>query len=70
MLIYIYLTCICPPFQLTSNINKPEMSHITRNQSQKYGPLWELNPRPLAPKARIIPLDQTAVYTIQLDFYT
>ena len=36
------------------------MSEITRNQSQKYGPLWELNPRPLAPKARIIPLDQTA----------
>ena len=40
------------------------MSEITRNQSQKYGLLWELNPRPLAPKARIIPLDQTAVYTL------
>ena len=25
-----------------------------------FGPLGELNPRPLAPKARIIPLDQTA----------
>ena len=24
------------------------------------GPVWELNPGPLAPKARIIPLDQQA----------
>ena len=27
------------------------------------GPLRESNPRPLAPKARIIPLDQAALYT-------
>ena len=27
---------------------------------KKYGPLRELNPGPLAPEARIIPLDQVA----------
>lgn len=58
------------------NIGNPEMSDITRNELQKYsrelikirstGPLWELNPRPLAPKARIIPLDQTAFLSIHL----
>ena len=28
------------------------------------GLLWELNPGPLAPEARIIPLDQTAMHLI------
>ena len=27
---------------------------------KKLGPIWELNPGPLAPEARIIPLDQLA----------
>jgi len=50
----------------TTYICNPEMSDITGNESQKHrekqknkhiGLLWKLNPRPLAPKARIIPLD-------------
>ena len=31
------------------------------------GPLRESNPRPLAPKARIIPLDQAAKKYIKID---
>jgi hypothetical protein len=55
------------------------MSDITGNESHKYrekpknkhiGLLWELNPRPLAPKARIIPLDQTAVSTLFTVIFT
>ena len=29
---------------------------------QKFGPVRDLNPGPLAPKARIIPLDQRAIH--------
>ena len=53
--------------------NKLFYVYLTRihRKLQKYGstgPLWELNPRPLAPKARIIPLDQTALSTIYTQF--
>ncbi len=34
-----------------------------KNQLSSVGPLGELNPGPLAPKARIIPLDQADAYT-------
>ena len=41
--------------KLTPNLFARKLKNI--------GLLRELNPRPLAPKARIIPLDQTAFYT-------
>ena len=31
---------------------------------EKQGPVRELNPGPLAPKARIIPLDQQALFDV------
>ena len=35
--------------------------NIVIDKSKRYGPFRELNPGPLAPEARIIPLDQTAM---------
>ncbi len=39
-----------------------------RNKEMKYGPDRGSNPEPLAPKARIIPLDHQALLNCQLFF--
>ncbi len=39
------------------------------NRHPKQGPVRELNPGPLAPEARIIPLDQEATGFRDLDIY-
>ena len=39
---------------------KPEKKEKVKKSKEKKGPVRELNPGPLAPEARIIPLDQQA----------
>ena len=46
---------------------KTEVLKISQNKKEISGPVRESNPGPLAPKARIMPLDQQAALTNTLD---
>ena len=46
-------------------VNDFGLGKVKKEREEKNGPVRDLNPGPLAPKARIIPLDQQAVLEIQ-----
>ena len=48
-----------PHWPTVETLNQPFPFRPAKNKKNNTGAYWELNPGPLAPKARIIPLDHT-----------